>query len=79
MKGSVGKLLIQKKPDGSNEFAARDRFPANQAREVQITRVTGNVFTLRPVAPLEPGEYLLCTAVPGGTNLNICYGFGVQR
>jgi hypothetical protein len=63
----------------SGEFAARDRFPASGSHDSQIARVAGEVFTLRPVAPLEAGEYVLCSAVPGGPNLNVCYSFGIQR
>jgi hypothetical protein len=63
----------------SGEFAARDRFPASEARQVRITRLAGDVFRVQPVAPLESGEFALCGMVPGATNLNVCYGFGVQR
>jgi hypothetical protein len=38
----------------------------------------GKVFTLRPIAPLESGEYVLCRAVSGGANLDPCYRFAVQ-
>ena len=61
------------------EYAAMDRFEASEAREIQITRVAGEVFTLRPVAPLEAGEYVLCAEVPGGASLKVCYSFGIQR
>jgi hypothetical protein len=61
------------------DFFAKDKFPASEAREVQIASVTGQVFTLQPVAPLESGEYLLCSEVPGGATLNVCYGFGVRH
>ena len=63
----------------SGEFAARDRFPASEARQVKITRVAGDVLRVQPVAPLESGEFALCSMVPGATNLNVCYGFGVRR
>ncbi len=63
----------------SGALAAIDRFAARDTREVQITLVAGEVFTLRPVAPLEAGEYALCSAVPVAANLNVCYGFGVQH
>lgn len=63
----------------SGEFAARDRFAASEARRVQITRVTGEVFRVQPVAPLESGEYVLCSVASGGPNLNVCYTFGIQR
>ena len=62
----------------SGEFTW-DRFSPIEARKVQITRVAGEVFKLQPVEPLESGEYALCSAVPGGANLSVCYGFGVQR
>jgi hypothetical protein len=63
----------------SGGFMATAGFPASEAREVQITHVAGELFTLRPVAPLESGEYVLCSAVSGGASLNVCYGFGVRR
>jgi hypothetical protein len=63
----------------SGDFAVRDRFTASQSRKVQIMRIAGAVFKLQPVAPLESGEYALCSAVPGGPNSSVCYGFGVQR
>jgi hypothetical protein len=63
----------------NSEFAASDRFVARDARKVQITRLAGEVFKLQPVAPLESGEYALCSPVPGGPNARVCYGFGVQR
>jgi hypothetical protein len=50
-----------------------------QVRDVQMTRVAGEIFTLRPTAPLDAGEYILCTTVPGGPSLNLCYSFGIQR
>jgi hypothetical protein len=61
------------------EFPSIDRFATGDTREIQITRVAGEVFMLRPAAPLEAGEYVLCSAVPGGANLNVCYGVGIQR
>jgi hypothetical protein len=63
----------------SGEFAATDWSMAIEARAIHITRVGGEVFTLRPAAPLEAGEYVLCAAVPGGPDLNACYSFGIQR
>ena len=61
----------------SGEFPFTDRFAASG--KVQITRIAGDVFKLQPVAPLEFGEYALCSAVGGGRNSSVCYGFGVQR
>ncbi len=63
----------------SGGFWESARFPASEGPEVQISRVLGGISTLRPVTPLEPGEYLLCTPVPGGTDLDTCYGFSVRR
>jgi hypothetical protein len=62
-----------------SELPAIDRFATSETREIQISRVAGEVFMLRPAAPLEAGEYVLCSSVPGGANLNVCYGFGIQR
>ena len=61
----------------SGEFPFRDRFAATG--KVQIIRIAGDVFKLQPVAPLESGEYALCSGVPSGPNSSVCYGFGVQR
>jgi hypothetical protein len=55
-----------------------DRIPANQLRPVEVANVAGDIFTLKPAAELEPGEYVLCTAVPGGPGLNLCYSFGIR-
>ena len=63
----------------SGEFGGRDQFPAGEARKVQITRVSVDVFRLQPVAPLQSGEYALCSVATGGPNLSVCYGFGVRR
>ncbi len=63
----------------SGEFAARDQFAANEVSKVQITRVSSQVFRLQPVAPLQSGEYALCSVATGGPNLNVCYGFTVHR
>jgi hypothetical protein len=62
----------------SGEFGGRDQFPASEARRVQITRLSGEVFRLQPVPPLESGEYALCNVASGGPNLNVCYGFSVR-
>jgi hypothetical protein len=61
----------------SGEFPSTDRFAASG--KVQIMRIAGDVFKLQPVARLESGEYALCSAVGGGPNSSVCYGFGVQR
>ena len=63
----------------SGEFAARDQFPVNEVRKVQITRVSGEVFRLQPVAPLESGEFALCSVSLSGPNVNVCYAFSVKR
>jgi len=63
----------------TGEFGGRDRFIAGEARKVQITRVSSGVIRLQPVAPLQSGEYALCSVALGGPNLNVCYGFGVRR
>jgi hypothetical protein len=62
----------------SGDFFSTARFLQADVREVQVLRVAGNIFTLRPVMELKPGEYALCTAVSGGPNLKACYGFGIQ-
>jgi hypothetical protein len=60
-------------------FARVDRFAANEMREIQISHVAGEVFMLRPAAPLDSGEYALCSSVPGAANLNVCYSFSIPR
>lgn len=59
-------------------FAGKEGIARSTARQVQIAPVAGDVFTLRPAEPLQPGEYVLCSVVPGSDNLNVCYGFGIQ-
>jgi hypothetical protein len=56
-----------------------DVFEEGRAHPVQITRVASDIFTVVPVAPLEPGEYALCSTVPGADNLYACHGFGIHR
>jgi hypothetical protein len=59
--------------------ATTAEFDPSRTRPVQVTRVASEVFTVRPVAPLEAGEYLLCAPVPGGSNVNACYAFGIPH
>jgi len=56
-------------------------FEAGATHQVQITHVASGIITVVPVAPLQPGEYVLCTPVSGAVNLNLytCHGFGIQR
>jgi hypothetical protein len=56
-----------------------DAFEADRTYQVQITRVASDIFTVLPVAPLQHGEYALCTTVPGAANVYACHGFGIQR
>jgi hypothetical protein len=72
-----GQRLLRVSSHG--DFGQTVRTQTDQARDIQMTRVAGEIFTLRPTASLDAGEYLLCTTVPGGSDLNLCYGFGVQR
>ena len=61
------------------DFGQTVRTRPGQARDVSMTHVAGEIFTLRPTAALDDGEYILCTSVPGGPGLNVCYSFGIQR
>jgi hypothetical protein len=45
---------------------------------IQLTHVAGEIFSLRPGVALDPGEYVMCTAVPGGPGLKLCYNFGIR-
>jgi hypothetical protein len=56
-----------------------DRIRGKQVRAIQMTHVAGGIFLVKPATDLEPGEYVLCSAVPGGPDLNACYRFGVRR
>jgi hypothetical protein len=58
---------------------ARNRFESSKTHPIQIARVAADVFTVRPVAPLEPGEYVLCATVAGGADVNTCYAFGIPH
>lgn len=51
---------------------------ASQMQPVKLTPIVGDIFTLRPSRALTPGEYALCTGVPGGPGLDVCYSFAVQ-
>lgn len=63
----------------SGDFGQTVRTPPSQTRDVQMTHVAGSIYTLRPTMPLDNGEYILCTAAPGGYSLSLCHGFGIQR
>lgn len=63
----------------SREFGQGDRIADNQLRNLQMMHVAGNIFSLRPEAGLEAGEYVLCAPVPGGPGLNVCYSFAIRR
>jgi hypothetical protein len=54
-------------------------FDPARTRQVQVTRLANEIFSVRPAAPLEPGEYVLCAPVPGAANVSACYGFGIQH
>jgi hypothetical protein len=56
-----------------------DGIPASQVLDVRMAHLAGSIFTLRPNVQLEPGEYALCTSVPGGPDLDLCYSFGIGR
>ena len=62
-------------PVGQGKMAA---IPAKQQHLVTLTPVVGDIFTLRPTQALLRGEYVLCTGVPGGPGLDVCYKFTVQ-
>ena len=55
------------------------QIPRNQVRDAQMTHVAGEIFTLKPAAALDAGEYVVCAEVPGGPGLNQCYPFAIQR
>jgi hypothetical protein len=61
--------------------ATREIFEADRTRPVQISRVASDIFTLVPVdkTPLKPGEYALCTTVPGVSNVYACHEFGIPH
>jgi hypothetical protein len=63
----------------TGHLASVDAFEAGRTHQVHITRVASDIFTVLPVWPLQPGEYALCTAVPGAANVYACHGFGIQR
>lgn len=59
-------------------FAAEIKFRESHIREVELTTLGRDVFTIAPRADLDPGEYLLCTEVPAARRLLQCYEFGVR-
>lgn len=63
----------------AGDIAEVDRIRGTQVRAVQMTHVAGGIFLVKPAADLEPGEYVLCSDVPGGPDLSACYSFGVRR
>lgn len=63
----------------AGDIAEVGRIREKQVRAVQMTHVAGGIYQVKPAANLEPGEYALCSEVPGGPDLNACYTFGIQR
>lgn len=55
------------------------QIPGNQVRDARMMHVAGGIYTVRPAAALEAGEYVLCAEVPGGPGLNLCYSFAIQQ
>jgi hypothetical protein len=62
----------------SGNFFSTAEFLRADVRDVEVQRVADDIFTLRPVLAVGSGEYALRTAVPGGHDLSVCYGFGIQ-
>ena len=60
-------------------FDEPDTIPTSQAHAVQAAHVAGSIFTFRPETPLAPGEYALCTELPGGPGLERCYSFAILQ
>ena len=63
----------------TGHFDSVDAFEAGRTHQVHITRVASDIFTVLPISPLQPGEYALCTTVPGAANVYACHGFGIQH
>jgi hypothetical protein len=74
-----------KKDQRELRMVFRDTFPSEITfqtsimRQVELKAVQDDVLTVRPNAPLDPGEYLLCTTVPGGLSLFECHEFGIRE
>jgi hypothetical protein len=77
--------LAIKKDQRELRMVYRDTFPSEitfqpgTMRQVELERVADDVFTVRPNAALDPGEYLLCTTVGGRPSLFQCYEFGIAE
>lgn len=63
----------------TGDLAEMDRIRGKQVRAVQVTHAAGGIYVVKPAMDLEPGEYVLCSEVPGGPGLNACYRFGIRR
>lgn len=59
-------------------FTQSFRFRDADARPLEVRELGADVVSITPAAPLEPGEYALCAAVPGGRGLLVCYTFGIK-
>jgi hypothetical protein len=62
----------------TGHFTSVDSFEAGRTHQVQITRVASDIFTVVPVAPLQSGEYALCSTVSGATEVYACHEFGIR-
>ena len=60
-------------------FFAESAFQTSQLRETELKAIAADVFTVRPTAALDPGEYLLSTAVAGAPRLLQCYAYGTAE
>lgn len=63
----------------AGRFDSVDVFDAGRTHEVQIARIASDIFTVVPVAPLQPGEYALCSTMAGASNAFVCHAFGIHR
>jgi hypothetical protein len=82
VKTTAQKDVRQLRLNAANGFSADESIRPTQLgdlHEVPVKHLAGEVFTLRPSAPLEPGEYVMCTPVQGGPGLKLCYRFGIRH
>jgi hypothetical protein len=82
VKTTAQKDVRQLRLNTANAFPADEDIRLSQPgdlHEVPVKHLAGEVSTLRPSAPLEPGEYVIWTAVQGGPGLKLCYRFEIRH
>lgn len=70
-------LSLKRKHAFSKDFFSDAVFESHNLRPITFAAANAGSFMVRPTAALEPGDYALCTQLPGGGWMRSCYEFHV--